>query len=112
MAVGPTPVPVQAPPAMVLLDRLTPDDCRVKIGKELFTRGGPVFVEQVVARGFDVFLDLKLPEIPNTVAAACAAAADLGESGVESTAAREHLPGLGHGVFQDLLGTGGIRKLP
>lgn len=65
-------------PAFVLLDQLTPNDCRVKIGKELFTRAGPVFVEQVVARGFDVFLDLKYHDIPNTVAAACEAAADLG----------------------------------
>ena len=65
-------------PAFVLLDQLAPSDCRVKIGKELFTRAGPVFVEQVVARGFDVFLDLKYHDIPNTVAAACEAAADLG----------------------------------
>lgn len=65
-------------PALVLLDQLTPNDCRVKIGKELFTRAGPVFVEQVIARGFDVFLDLKYHDIPNTVAAACEAAADLG----------------------------------
>jgi orotidine-5'-phosphate decarboxylase len=64
--------------ASALLERLDPADCRVKIGKEMFTRAGPAFVEQVVARGFDVFLDLKYHDIPNTVAAACAAAADLG----------------------------------
>jgi len=67
-----------APAALGLLDRLDPDRCRVKIGKELFTRAGPVLVERVVDRGFDVFLDLKYHDIPNTVAAACAAAADLG----------------------------------
>jgi orotidine-5'-phosphate decarboxylase len=64
--------------ALELLDRLDPATCRVKIGKELFTRAGPAFVEQVVGRGFDVFLDLKYHDIPNTVAAACAVAADLG----------------------------------
>lgn len=64
--------------AFDLLDRIDPQQCRVKIGKEMFTRAGPVFVEQVAARGFDIFLDLKYHDIPNTVAAACVAAADLG----------------------------------
>ncbi len=64
--------------ALELLARLDPALCRVKIGKELFTRAGPGLVERVVARGFDVFLDLKYHDIPNTVAAACDAAADLG----------------------------------
>jgi orotidine-5'-phosphate decarboxylase len=61
-----------------LIDRLEPAMCRLKIGKEMFTRLGPSFVERVGARGFDVFLDLKYHDIPNTVAAACDAAADLG----------------------------------
>jgi orotidine-5'-phosphate decarboxylase len=61
-----------------LIDRLEPAMCRLKIGKEMFTRLGPGFVERVGARGFDVFLDLKYHDIPNTVAAACDAAADLG----------------------------------
>ncbi len=65
-------------PALELVDRLTPDLCRLKVGKEMFTRLGPAFVERLVSRGFDVFLDLKFHDIPNTVAAACAAAADLG----------------------------------
>jgi orotidine-5'-phosphate decarboxylase len=64
--------------ALALLERLDPTRCRVKIGKELFTRVGPRFVEKVASAGFDVFLDLKFHDIPNTVAAACAAAADLG----------------------------------
>ncbi|HFE48650.1 MAG TPA: orotidine-5'-phosphate decarboxylase [Chromatiaceae bacterium] len=64
--------------ALALLERLDPALCRVKIGKELFTRAGPRLVERVVARGFEVFLDLKYHDIPNTVAAACDAAADLG----------------------------------
>lgn len=65
-------------PAMDLLDRLDPAQCRVKIGKEMFTRAGPAFVEQVASKGFEIFLDLKYHDIPNTVAAACAAAADMG----------------------------------
>ena len=64
--------------ALALADRLDPAQCRVKVGKELFTRAGPAVVEQLVSRGLDVFLDLKYHDIPNTVAGACAAAADLG----------------------------------
>lgn len=65
-------------PALELLARIDPAQCRVKIGKEMFTRMGPAFVEQVATRGFEIFLDLKYHDIPNTVAAACAAAADMG----------------------------------
>lgn len=64
--------------ARVLLTQLDPAQCRVKIGKELFTRGGPIFVKEVVALGFDVFLDMKYHDIPNTVAKAVCAAAELG----------------------------------
>ncbi len=60
-----------------LLQQLDPLQCRVKIGKELFVRTGPKLVEKVRSLGFDVFLDLKFYDIPNTVAAACKAAADL-----------------------------------
>ena len=64
--------------ALAMVAALDPARCRVKVGKELFTRCGPPIVERLARDGFDVFLDLKFHDIPNTVAAACAAAADLG----------------------------------
>ena len=64
--------------ALAFAQRLDPQRCRVKVGKELFTVAGPALVEQLVARGFDVFLDLKYHDIPNTVASACKSAAALG----------------------------------
>ena len=64
--------------ALAFAQRLDAKRCRVKVGKELFTVAGPALVEQLVGRGFDVFLDLKYHDIPNTVAAACRAAAELG----------------------------------
>ncbi|MFO7542672.1 MAG: orotidine-5'-phosphate decarboxylase [Thiobacillus sp.] len=64
--------------ALGLVERLDPDLCRLKVGKELFTSAGPEWVRMLVARGFDVFLDLKFHDIPHTVAAACRAAAGLG----------------------------------
>lgn len=64
--------------ALALADRLAPTDCRLKVGKELFTVAGPEVVRALVQRGFEVFLDLKFHDIPSTVAAAVAASADLG----------------------------------
>jgi len=64
--------------AFALAKQLDPQRCRLKIGKELFTRSGPAAVETLVKQGFDIFLDLKYHDIPNTVAKACATAADLG----------------------------------
>jgi orotidine-5'-phosphate decarboxylase len=68
----------QAQGALDLVSRLEPSLCRLKIGKELFTLAGPQIVEQCMQRGFEVFLDLKFHDIPNTTAQACKAAASLG----------------------------------
>ncbi|HYP66966.1 MAG TPA: orotidine-5'-phosphate decarboxylase [Thiobacillaceae bacterium] len=64
--------------AWELARNLDPQRCRVKVGKELFTAAGPDLVRRLVGYGFDVFLDLKYHDIPQTVAAACKAAAGLG----------------------------------
>ncbi|MCU7799217.1 MAG: orotidine-5'-phosphate decarboxylase [gamma proteobacterium symbiont of Lucinoma myriamae] len=63
---------------MALVEKLEPSLCRLKVGKELFVRCGPELVKKLINKGFDVFLDLKFHDIPNTVAAACQAAADMG----------------------------------
>ena len=61
--------------AVTLLD---PALCRLKVGKELYTGAGPALIDMLINRGFDVFLDLKFHDIPNTVARACAVAARMG----------------------------------
>ena len=68
----------EAAPALDLAARLDPTLCRLKVGKELFSATGPLLLEQLMRRGFEVFLDLKFHDIPNTTAQACKAAAALG----------------------------------
>lgn len=64
--------------ALALADQLDAKLCRVKVGKELFTRAGPSVLSALHQRGFEVFLDLKYHDIPNTCAQAVLAAAEQG----------------------------------
>lgn len=64
--------------ALRFVDQIDPGSCRLKVGKEMFTLFGPSLVKDLQQRGFDIFLDLKFHDIPNTTAHAVAAAADLG----------------------------------
>lgn len=64
--------------ALSFAEQISPEDCRLKVGKEMFTYFGPEFVKTLVNQGFDVFLDLKFHDIPATTAKACLAAAQLG----------------------------------
>ncbi|WP_173272177.1 orotidine-5'-phosphate decarboxylase [Thiosulfatimonas sediminis] len=64
--------------ALEFVAQLNPNECRLKVGKELFAVAGPEFVKQLIRQQFDVFLDLKYHDIPNTVAKAVQAAARMG----------------------------------
>lgn len=64
--------------ALNLVNQLDSSLCKLKVGKELFTAAGPQLVEKLIAKNFQVFLDLKFHDIPNTVAKACEAASNLG----------------------------------
>lgn len=64
--------------ALAFVDLIDPRDCRLKVGKEMFTLFGPQLVADLQQRGFDIFLDLKFHDIPNTTARAVAAAAEMG----------------------------------
>ncbi len=64
--------------ALILVDKLDPMLCRVKVGKELFIAAGPQLIAKLMDKGFEVFLDLKFHDIPNTVANACKVAVGMG----------------------------------
>ena len=64
--------------ALAMADQLDPNLCRLKVGKELFTTTGPIIIEELHKRNYEVFLDLKFHDIPNTCAKAVGVAADLG----------------------------------
>jgi len=66
--------------AKELIQKLSPEICGIKVGKELFTACGPEIIEWVQEKGFKVFLDLKYHDIPNTVERACFAASKMGVS--------------------------------
>ena len=61
-----------------LCNQINPVQCRLKIGKQLFTRYGGNIVKNLQHRDFEIFLDLKFHDIPTTVYKACRAAFDLG----------------------------------
>ncbi|GKS68195.1 orotidine-5'-phosphate decarboxylase [Nitrosomonas sp. PY1] len=64
--------------ALSLSKKLSPQLCRLKVGKELFTAAGPSIIEKLIRDGYEIFLDLKFHDIPATVAKACKVACNLG----------------------------------
>src|SRR6478752_9035572 len=99
--------------ALSLADRLDPHDCGLKVGKEMFVVAGPEPVRWMIDRGFNVFLDLKFHDIPNTVAQACAVATRLGVwmLNVHAAGGRAMLKAARDAVAATAAQTGGHRPL-
>ena len=72
------PLDLDCKEASELAKTLDPKICRLKVGNQLFTSSGPKIVKEFQQQGFDIFLDLKFHDIPNTVHEAVKSAADLG----------------------------------
>ena len=68
----------EANQALEFCSKIDSTNCKIKVGKELYTKAGPILVEKLRSKGFEIFLDLKYHDIPSTVANACRAAVDLG----------------------------------
>ena len=58
---------IESERALELAKKLNPQECKVKVGSQLFTADGPIIIEKLNELGFDIFLDLKFHDIPNTV---------------------------------------------
>ena len=64
--------------ALELANKIDPQDCKVKVGSQLFTASGPKVIEELMNLGFKIFLDLKFHDIPNTVRKAVETAIEMG----------------------------------
>ena len=64
--------------ALELANKIDPQDCKVKVGSQLFTASGPKVVQELKNLGFEIFLDLKFHDIPNTVRKAVETAIEMG----------------------------------
>ena len=64
--------------ALELANKIDPQDCKVKVGSQLFTASGPKVIKELKNLGFEIFLDLKFHDIPNTVRKAVEMAIEMG----------------------------------
>ena len=72
------PLDMEYTSAVSIADKLDPNICRLKVGNQLFTSSGPKIVKTLHDKGFEIFLDLKFHDIPNTVYESVKSAANLG----------------------------------